>query len=267
MADIIDHALASKHLSSGEAAKLRGLCTWLDSSLSGRALRGAMYALTARQYWDHSTLIEPGSTLHICLQYLKAATLAIPDRSLSLLKPTQRPLLLYTDASAVGLNVRIGALLVCDDASYCTVLDPPDDLIASWKCRADSEVVITPAELFASIVAFHTFADQLRGRDILWFVDNQAAGTCFVKAGSQVPSLSLLSLRATSLMAALGCRVWAEYIPSPDNIADGLSREGLEDSFVATKLASGEWTFVRPSPEAGRLAGLEFTALWEQCSM
>ena len=88
VADIIDHALASKHLSSGEAAKLRGLCTWLDSSLSGRALRGAMYALTARQYWDHSTLIEPGSTLHICLQCLKAATLAIPDRSLSLLKPT-----------------------------------------------------------------------------------------------------------------------------------------------------------------------------------
>ena len=153
---------------------------------------------------------------------------------------------------------------MCDDASYCTVLDPPDDLIASWKCRADSEVVITPAELFASIVAFHTFADQLRGRDVLWFVDNQAAGTCFVKAGSQVPSLSLLSLRATSLMAALGCRVWAEYIPSPDNIADGLSRAGLEDSFVAKKLASGEWTFTRPSPEAGRIAGLEFTALWEQ---
>ena len=183
------------------------------------------------------------------------------------MKPTLKPLLVYTDASASGLQVRIGALLVCDDGSYCKVLDPADDVVASWKCRADSEVVTTPAELFASIVAFHAFADHLRARDVIWFVDNQAAGTCFVKAGSQVPALSLLSLRATSLMAALGCRLWAECIPSPDNIADALLREGLEDSFVAENFASGEWTWLPPSSEASLLSGLEFATLWGQFCM
>ena len=75
--------LSSQHLSSGEAAKLRGLCAWLDSSLSGCALRGALYALTARQYWDTDTKVEPGDTLDICLRYLRAAAMAIPHRSFS----------------------------------------------------------------------------------------------------------------------------------------------------------------------------------------
>ena len=53
-------------------------------------------------------------------------------------------------------------------------------------------------------------------------------------------------------------------MPSPDNIADALSRKGLEDSSVAEKIASGEWTWLPPSSEAGLLAGLEFDALREQ---
>ena len=85
-----------------------------------------------------------------------------------------------------------------------------------------------------------------------------------MKAGSQVPALSLFSLRAISLMGALGCRVWAEYIPSPDIIADALSRDGLEAPFIATKLATGVWRHVSPSSEAGVVAGLEFDAPWAQ---
>ena len=144
-----------------------------------------------------------------------------------------------------------------DSESLCTVHDPDVDAVASWKCRVGSEVVTTPADLYAALVALQALADHLRGRDVLWFVDNQAAGTSFVKAGSQVPALSLLALRATSLMGALGCRVWAEYIPSPDNIADPLSRDGLEDPFVATKVATGVWRFLPPSVEAGRSLGSE----------
>ena len=133
------------------------------------------------------------------------------------------------------------------DEFFCTVLDPDDDVVASWKCSEDSEVVITPAELFAGLVALQTFEVHLRGRDVLWFVGNQAAGTCFVKAGAQTPVLPLLALRVTSLMGALGCRVWAECVPSSDNIADGLSRGGMEDAAVAARLASGSWRYISPS--------------------
>ena len=94
-------------------------------------------------------------------------------------------------------------------------------------------------------------------------MDNQAAGTCFVKAASQVPVRSLLALRATSLMGALGCRAWAEYIPSADNIADPVSRDGVEDGYVATKIATGAWRFVPPCCEAAvEVAGLDFERIW-----
>ena len=254
--DLIDHAFSSRRLSSGEASKLRGLCTWLDSSLPGRALHGALYALTARHYWGTNTKVEPGDTLEISPQHLRAAARAVPGRSLALLAPTQRPVLLYTDASASGLKVRIGALLVVDDDEFfCTAHDPDDDIAASWKCRRDSEGAIAPAELYAVLVALQTFKVHLRGRGILWLVDGQAAGTCFVKAGSQVPALPLLALRVTSSMGALGCRVWAEFIPSADNVADPLSRYGLDHGYVATKIAAGAWRCVPPCCEAAVSSG------------
>ena len=94
-------------------------------------------------------------------------------------------------------------------------------------------------------------------------MDNQAAGACFINAGSQVPVLSLQALRATSLMGALGCRVWAEYIPSADSIADPVSRDGLEDGHVAAQIATGAWRFVPLCCEAAvEVAGLDFERIW-----
>ena len=260
-ADMIDCALGSGRLSSDEAAKLRGLCTWLDSSLSGCALRGALYASTARQYWDQNRARPysggvpsiPKSSHNGCARQ-ELSSFAVRPEAISVI---HRRFCEWASGP-------YWALWVTDDESYCTVLDPSADVVAPWKCCADSEVVITPAERFAPIVAFQTFADHLRGREVIWRVENQAAGTCVVKAGPQVPALSLLPLRATSLMAALGCRVWAEYIPSPDNIADPLSRKGLDDPFVADKIATGVWTPVPPSADAGTVAGLEFGVLWER---
>ena len=173
-------------------------------------------------------------------------------------------MLVYTDASANGFKVRIGALLVADgDEFFCTVFDPDDHIVTSWKCREDSGVAITPAELYAVLVAFQTFEVHLRGRDVLWFVDNQAAGTCFVKAGSQVPALSLLSLRATSLMAALGCRVWAEYTPALTPSQMLCRARDWKTPSSLRKSRRGEWTWLPPSSEAGLVAGLEFATLWE----
>ena len=64
-------------------------------------------------------------------------------------------------------------------------------------------------------------------------------------------------------MGALGCRVWAEYTPGPDNVADPLSRDGLEDIFVAAKIAAGVWRFLPPSAAAASsVLGLTFENIW-----
>ena len=195
---------------------------------------------------------------------MRAATRAVPDRNLAVFAPAQKPVLVYTDASANGFKVRIGALLVADgDEFFCTVLDPDDHIATPWKCREDSDVAITPAEPYAVLVAFQTFEVHSRGRDVFWFIGNQAAGACFAKAGSQVPALSLLALRATSLMGAMGCRVWAEYVLSTDYFVGALSREGLEDTALAAKIAAGGWRYVPPCRDAAlEVAGLDFESIW-----
>ena len=62
--DLIDSALSSRKLTSGAAAKTRGIATWLDTGLAGRCCRGAMCALTARQYWEKSEAF-----ITICTKY------------------------------------------------------------------------------------------------------------------------------------------------------------------------------------------------------
>ena len=54
-----------------------------------------------------------------------------------------------------------------DSEFLCTVHDPDVDAVATWKGRVDSEVAITPADLYAALVAFQAFADHLCGRDVL----------------------------------------------------------------------------------------------------
>ena len=59
----------------------------------------------------------------------------------------------------------------------------------------------------------------------------------------------------------LGCRSWVEHIPSKDNPADVLSRDGRADPHVAASVLSGEWTYHEPVVPTA-FAALCFDDLW-----
>eukprot|EP00973_Karenia_brevis_P089112 12358169-Karenia_brevis.AAC.1 len=59
--EVMQTSIDKNFLSSAMAAKLRGMLNALDLGLMGKSLRGALCALTARQYWEKST--EISSTL------------------------------------------------------------------------------------------------------------------------------------------------------------------------------------------------------------
>ena len=82
-----------------------------------------------------------------------------------------------------------------------------------------------------------------------------------VKAGSPSGSMSHLALTVTAVFAALGCRIWVEYIRSSDNPADPLSRGGLEDEAVRGQLAAGELIADPPQCPASH-ARMSFEELW-----
>ena len=252
-------AIQSRRLSSGTAAKMRGLATWMDAALAGRCLRAAGHALTARQYWDQCEEVTEGSNLWESLLYIAAAAQWMPDRCISLVRPVAPPVRVYTDASADADRVRLGAkVLLPDGCTLVTVLDADQPLRETW---GPQDTVINQAELQCGTLVAATFAEELRGHDVIWRVDNTSAATSLVKAGSPTATMCRLALQASALLAALGCRCWFEHVPSADNPADVLSRDALDDPTVASMLAGGFWIFRQPVLPAP-FSRLTYQQLW-----
>ena len=84
--------------------------------------------------------------------------------------------------------------------------------------------------------------ELIKGRSLIWFIDNQTAVSCLVKGASRVEDLSELTLLTNLALAALGTRTWYEWVPTLQNVSDPLSRDGWEDQTVKDKVSSGEWS-------------------------
>ena len=75
---------------------------------------------------------------------------------------------------------------------------------------------------------------HLRGRDVVWFIDNESAASCAIRGGSNLPEVETAIQVAHLLWLHLKTRVWFEWIDSLSNPSDGLSRLGLNDPWART---------------------------------
>ena len=257
MEELIEQAFARQQLSSGAAAKLRGVANWLDTGLAGRCCRGALTALTARQYWERATHLT--QNMSDSLTYLLAAARCAPARSVQLIPEARAPVLVYTDASDEDGRARMGAIVYRPGHKpHAMMLDATPEIRASWGPQT---TIINQAELAAALMVAATVPELLRGMDIIWFIDNSSAESALVKAGSPTETMCRQALYATAMLAGLGCRVWFEHVPSKDNIADVLSRDAKDDPMVRAMIESGQWLWVDARMPA--LEGpLDFERLW-----
>ena len=76
--------------------------------------------------------------------------------------------------------------------------------------------------------------DHLKGSDVTWFIDNEAAAAAGIRGASGEPDVTAMVQAAHLLWLNLGTRVWIEWIDSASNPADGLSRAGLHDPWTQT---------------------------------
>ena len=242
MEALITQAIERFRLSSGEAAKLRGIATWLDSGLAGRCCRGAMTALTARQYWEEETWLT--DNLHQCLLYLLAAARCAPDRVVRLFDEQLPPVIVYTDAADEKGQAKLGGIAYrAGHKPQALTLVAPPWLRATWGGQA---TVINQAELAAVPIMVASMPEVFQGRDIIWFIDNTSAESALIKAGSPTETMCRPALRAAAMLAGLGSRVWFEHVPSKDNPADVLSRDAMMDAAVKSKIETGEWILRTP---------------------
>ena len=242
---IIAKALREECLSPADAAKVRGLLTWIDSGLAGRPCRGAMVALSARQHGRAAAGHPLTPELRTALQFFLLVLRVLPARAVPLLMDESPPVIIYSDAATLTSGLRLGAVIMeLGGQAECVSVDVPEAVVERWELRT---TYIGQGELICGPLALHIWPDRLRGRRLLWFVDNTAAVSAIAKACSPTADNSKMALILALQAAAAGALIWVEYVNTAQNPADPLSRGGLEDPVVLRRLASGEWKAKRHS--------------------
>ena len=147
----------------------------------------------------------------------------------------RRPLIAYSDASYEPDSVpapKLGWLIFDPEIGpkpiVASTLDVPLHVVAEWKPR---EQQIFPAEAFAPLTAILN-APALSHRDVIWFVDNEAACATLIRGASTQEDVQGIAEVTQLLFAVRRLRVWIEWIDS--NPSDGLSRDGLACEWCRT---------------------------------
>lgn len=117
-----------------------------------------------------------------------------------------------------------------DKPIAAATLDVPESVVASWKQRDQQ---IFPSEAFAPLAA--TLHADLVDRDIIWFIDNEAACSTLIRGASSQEDVQVIAEASQLLWALRRLRVWIEWIDTDSNPSDGLSRDGLACSWCAAR--------------------------------
>ena len=105
----------------------------------------------------------------------------------------------------------------------------PSLVLDSWLPRKQQ---IYPGEALCGVTVPWFHQAFLRGFDILWFVDNEAAASSLIRGSSRPDDVHHTAQLSHVLLHGLGCRAWIEWVDSESNPSDGLSRQGLEDPWT-----------------------------------
>jgi hypothetical protein len=121
--------------------------------------------------------------------------------------------------------------------------------IAEWTTKEGQKQAIGQAVLYPMAVARAPWAEKLRGRRVILFVDNESARIASIKGYSPVlPSLCILmkNVQRDSIHDRVN---WYGRVPASSNIADDPSR--MDGPLLKTRC--GAWN-VKPSLPMGGLS-------------
>ena len=167
------------------------------------------------------------------LIFLRLVTTLMPERRILVAGARHPPVVIYSDASSgedTGPSPRMGWVIFDGSATpKGRSADIPQDVVDSWLPR---KTPIFPAEAFAVYAAISEHLDQLRGRDVVVFVDNEAAAASLIRGSSSSLDVGVMAQAVHWLLMRIDCRIWIEWIDSDSNPSDGLSRLGIHDPWT-----------------------------------
>ena len=237
VAEILKRALDSEKLSRRECESLTGKIGFMflwSAGRFGRAVLRPLYDYVTNQ--DGAAANSWSAALNYALLALLAIISKLP-RSIFRFRTSPRPTVkIWTDACwEEGKAKPAGLGIVLYFPAYT---DSSGKAHAAYYMHAagyaSKEVLekfvkrkqyIGQLELYAALLAYTTFKDELRGRRAIHWIDNTSALASLIKGYSRVPDSAQIVHAFHSLALGLKCKVWIEYVNTKANIADEPSRE------------------------------------------
>ena len=226
----VQQALSLGNMSPDAAGKLRGDLQWFFSMSTGRAGRLAG-PLLQRLQCREEPLLE-SDDLEV-LQFLLAVIRSIGPREVSLFPGVGSVVRVYSDASWENGHLRLGWVIFgLRSVPLGRTAQVPDAIISQWTPR---KTQIYPGEALCALAVPLLHAGELRGADVLWFIDNEAAASAVIRGQSKTEDVHGIALTAAMCVQHLNARVWVEWIDSESNPSDGLSRAGVSDPWTCSQ--------------------------------
>jgi len=143
------------------------------------------------------------------------------------LSRARKPVLVYSDAQynertgSAGLGVVIVDLEKPDDARFMAGAQSSPELL-QWMPERKQQV--NQLELLAALCACMTFADMLREREVVLYIDNTTALSSCIHGYSHAPDMGKMANALTLLLAQLQCLPQFLHVPGKSNPSDLPSR-------------------------------------------
>jgi hypothetical protein len=146
---------------------------------------------------------------------------------------SERPHLVFTDGACEDDGTSIGGVLYCPDGTVeCFGCVVPVAIAEGWKSRAEQLQVIGQAEIFPVLVARWTWEKYLKGKRVIYLIDNESARLSLVKCYSPVLASLRLVLDCMEFDQSMASHPWYARVPTHSNIADDPSRMSVPKAFM-----------------------------------
>ena len=244
--DELESAANCQLLEAAQAGKLRGKLSWSGSNSYGKCGRLGMYQLKRRQYALGG---DQGPHMDVSMvdgvRFLAHMVRIIAPRRIQVMGLVRPQAIVYSDASfqqdfdelpkEMQEPPRIGWVIMRHNLGDVplgrSMILPPEAL----QLFTPRKTQIFACEAIAVPEALRFDGKAVAGRDVTWFIDNEAACSSFIRGASRSEDVSEVVAIALLMCQMLNTRIWFEWIDSDSNPSDGLSRAGIADAWTMSQ--------------------------------
>ena len=247
--DMMAQAEQGNLLSAGTASKLYGTANFWETGTFGKIGRAGLNAIKDRQ---HSKEMRVTADIQRSFQILRAINAVQPKRIVAIRDTCDSRFCAASDAAYEAAKGSGGYLIVTlpmsrHEQRIGCVVQIPSQVYSLW---GDHETYIAQLELMMILAAILRHGPKLKHTKGIWFVDNVAALMALVRGRSNEPALDHMALLIHAALFVLHAVIYFEWVESGANWSDGISREGLQDSWHRQNHFSSE-VAVMPYPILG----------------